>query len=78
MFLMLSTSIHYDDPAASIALALYVIDEFRIKKTRAFEIIEEVSLAVSKWRSVATQFGLTTREIERMASAFDHEELGKL
>jgi serine/threonine-protein kinase HipA len=74
---MLSTSIDYDDPTASIDLALSVIDEFRIKKARAIEIIKEVALAVSEWRSVATQFGLIKREIDRMASAFEHEDLKK-
>ena len=74
---MLSTSINYDDPSASIDLALSVIDDFRIKKVRALEIIKEVALAVSEWRSVATQFGLIKREIDRMASAFEHEELKK-
>ena len=74
---MLSTSIDYDDPTASIDLALSVIDDFRINKVRAFEIIKEVALAVSEWRSVATQFGLIKREIDRMASAFEHEELKK-
>lgn len=70
---MLSTSINYDDPTASIDLALSVIDDFRIKKARALAIIKEVALAVSEWRSVATQFGLLKREIDRMASAFEHE-----
>ncbi len=74
---MLSTSIDYDDPTASIDLALSVIDDFRIKQARALEIIQEVAIAVSQWRSVATQFGLIKREIDRMASAFEHEELKK-
>lgn len=74
---MLSTSIDYDDPTASIDLALSVIDDFRIKKARALEIIKEVTLAVNEWRSVATQFGLIKREIDRMASAFEHEDLKK-
>jgi serine/threonine-protein kinase HipA len=68
---MLSTSIDYDDSTASIDLALSVIDDFRIMKARALEIIKEVALAVSEWRSVATQYGLIKREIDRMASAFE-------
>ena len=74
---MLSTSIDYDDPTASIDLAISVIKEFRIKKTRALEIIKEVAMAVSEWRAVASQFGLTKREIDLMASAFEHEDLKK-
>ena len=53
---LLSTSIDFDDPTASVDLALSVIDDFRIKKDRATEIIKEVARAVSEWRTVATQF----------------------
>jgi serine/threonine-protein kinase HipA len=74
---MLSTSIDFDDPTASIDLALSVIDDFRIKKTRAREIIKEVALAVGEWRTVAAQFGLSQKELDRMASAFEHEDLKK-
>ncbi len=69
----LSTSINLDDPTASLDLALSVIDEFRISKLRALEIINEVTLAVNKWRGIAAQFGLSKKEIDRMASAFEHE-----
>ncbi|MCE3045210.1 type II toxin-antitoxin system HipA family toxin [Legionella sp. 16cNR16C] len=74
---MLSTSINYDDPTASIDLALSIIEDFRIKKATALKIIKEVALAVSEWRSVATRLGLIKREIDHMASAFEHEELRK-
>lgn len=69
---ILSTSINFNDAAASINLALSVIDSFRIKKPRALEIIREVELAVSAWRNVAVKFGISKKEIDRMASAFDH------
>lgn len=74
---MLSTSIDFDDPTASIDLAFSVIDDFRIKKPRANEIAKEVALAVSEWRNVAAQFGLSKKEMDRMASAFEHEDLNK-
>ncbi|MCW8452617.1 type II toxin-antitoxin system HipA family toxin [Legionella quinlivanii] len=74
---ILSTSIDYDNPLASIDLALSVIQEFRITKVRAIEIIKEVGLAVKEWRSVAAQFGLK-KEIDRMVSAFEHEDLNKI
>lgn len=73
----LSTAINFEDSTASIDLALSVIDEFRIKKTRAIEIIKEVATAVQDWRSVSTHFGLSKKEIDRMASAFEHEDLEK-
>ncbi len=74
---ILSTAIDFDDPTASIDTALSVIDEFRIKKKRAHEIIHEVSAAVSQWQKIAAQYGLSKREIERMASAFEHEDADK-
>jgi serine/threonine-protein kinase HipA len=74
----LSTSISFDDPAASVDLALSVIDDFRIKKPRALKIIQEVSGAVKEWRRVAAQFGLSKKEVDRMASAFEHEDLNKV
>lgn len=74
---ILSTAIDYDDPTASIDTALSVIQEFRIKKSRAHEIIREVSAAASQWQEVALKYGLSKREIERMSSAFKHEDARK-
>jgi serine/threonine-protein kinase HipA len=71
---ILSTAINFDDPTTSIDLALSVIDEFRVKKNRANEIIREVSAAVSQWQKIAVQYGIGKREIDRMASAFEHED----
>ncbi len=72
---MLSTSIDFDNPTASIDLALSVIKDFRISKSRAQEIIKEVVSAVCQWRNVARHFGLRKKEIDHMASAFEHEDL---
>lgn len=36
----------------------------------AFSIMEEVASAVQKWRSVASEFGISKRECDRMSSAF--------
>lgn len=74
---LLSTSIDFDDPTASIDLALSVIDDFRINKARAHEIIKEVALAVSEWRKVANYLGLKSKELELMSSAFEHKDLEK-
>lgn len=73
----LSTSIDFDDPTASIELALSVIDDFRINKKRAHEIVAEVSQAVSEWRATAAKFGIGKKEIDRMASAFEHNDMKK-
>jgi serine/threonine-protein kinase HipA len=71
---ILSTAIDFDNPSASIDTALSVIDEFRIKKNHANEIIQEVSAAVNQWQKIAVRYGLEKKEIERMASAFEHED----
>lgn len=74
---ILSTAIDFDDSTASIDTALSVIDEFRIKKTRAIEIIQEVSTAVRQWHKITARYALGKREVERMSSAFEHEDANK-
>ncbi len=48
---------------------------FELEDGKAREIAKEVGKAVSKWRDEALRHGLTKQEIDRMASAFDHEDL---
>ncbi len=74
---ILSTSISFNDSTASIDTALSVIDEFRLEKNQAYKIVKQVATAVSSWRDIAQQFGLSKKEIDRMASAFEHAELKK-
>ena len=38
-------------------------------------VAKQVGNAVSKWRDEAARHGLTQNEIDRMASAFEHEDL---
>jgi len=54
---VLSTAIDLEDTTASLAVALSVIGEFNIKPKLAQPIIQEVVLAVSQWRDVATSLG---------------------
>ena len=71
---ILTTSIDFNDNSASLEIALAVASEFRLSKAQAHKIIKEVAAAVSTWREVARSFALTKREIDRMASAFEHED----
>lgn len=72
---MLATSIAEDpDLTASLERALEVADHFGVRAVEAAAIISDVHRAVSNWREVATSFGSTAREIERMATAFEHED----
>jgi serine/threonine-protein kinase HipA len=71
---ILSTAINEDDNTASLALAMEVAEYFELDKDKARDIVAEVRKAVSKWRNEAAQQGLTPAEIDRMASAFEHED----
>lgn len=72
---VLTTAIDLDGADANLDLALSVIDEFQITEAEAHQIIREVGMAVSPWREVATRLGVSTAEQNRMASAFEHEDL---
>jgi len=74
---VLSTSIDLDDPTASIDLALETAEYYGLKPADAKHIASEVAQAVSGWREEAARLGIAAREIERMASAFAHEDLDK-
>ena len=74
---VLSTAIDMDDPTASIALALGTADYYGLKHDDAKGIARQVASAVANWRGEAAQLGLSAREIDRMASAFEHEDARK-
>lgn len=65
------------DDASSIETALAVAGRFGLKPERARTIAAEVGAAVLGWRDVAADQGLTKSQVERMASAFEHEDLAK-
>jgi serine/threonine-protein kinase HipA len=72
---ILSTAINEDDNTASLALALEVAGYFELDDRQARDIAKQVGNAVSKWRDEAARHGLSKTEIDRMASAFEHEDL---
>ena len=72
---ILATAINEDDNTASLTLALEVAEYFDLDEGKAREIAKQVGKAVSKWRDEAARHGLTKNEIDRMASAFEHEDL---
>ena len=72
---ILSTAINENDNTASITLALEVAGYFGLDAHKAREIAKQVGKAASKWRNEASGYGLNKREIERMSSAFEHEDL---
>lgn len=74
---ILTTAIDEADGTASLDLAYQVAEHFGLKQDKAKAIAKEVGSAVQGWRETAKARGLSANEIERMASAFEHDELNK-
>ena len=72
---VLSTSIDADDPTASLDLALETVEFYRLGLNDARAITKEVARAIAQWRAVARGLGAVRRDIDRMASAFEHADL---
>jgi serine/threonine-protein kinase HipA len=63
------------DQDASLDTALGVASYFRLDKAEASAIAKNVGDVVATWRDVAAHHGLTANQIDRMASAFEHDDL---
>jgi serine/threonine-protein kinase HipA len=74
---ILTTAINYDECSASIELALSVCAEFGLKIEQARSIAKEIAIAVSCWREVAACYGIKKIEINKIDSAFEHDDLKK-
>ena len=71
----LSTTIGLDDPSASIELAYEVCEYFGISLNQARETANKIGHVVATWRNEARRFGLSKQEMDRMATAFEHEDI---
>jgi serine/threonine-protein kinase HipA len=74
---ILTTAINEADGTASLDLAYEVAPHFGVKPDKAKSIVRDVGQAVARWRETATATGLTGKEIDRIASAFEHEDFRK-
>ncbi|MGH2604027.1 MAG: type II toxin-antitoxin system HipA family toxin, partial [Dehalococcoidia bacterium] len=72
---VLTTAIDLEDGTASLSRAMAVADYFELDAKTAGQIAGEVGQAVATWRAEGARLGLMTSEIDRMASAFEHEDL---
>lgn len=58
---------------------LHLLEEaagyFALSLSKARAIIKEVATATAHWREVARETGAKRAKIERMASAFEHDDL---
>jgi serine/threonine-protein kinase HipA len=65
------------DDTSSIDTVVSVSEYFGVKSLQANQIVAEVAAAVLGWREVAAANGLTAAQVDRMASAFEHEDILK-
>jgi serine/threonine-protein kinase HipA len=72
---ILSTAISEEDNSASLQLAMDNAGYFDLDASKARAIALEVGKAVSTWRNEAARHDMTKREVDRMASAFEHKDL---
>jgi len=72
---ILTTNIDLDEGTCSIGLLESASGFFGLTLQQARMIIKQVADATSTWRIVAKALGVSGSEIERMASAFEHDEL---
>ena len=72
---ILATAINEDDATASLALAMEVAGYFELDAENARKIAAQVGKVVSTWRDEASRHGLGKTEIDRMGTAFEHEDL---
>lgn len=74
---ILSTAIDLIDPSASLDIAVSVAHYFDLDNLQAKKILKEVGSATALWREDAAKLKIKKTEIDRMASAFEHEDLRK-
>lgn len=61
-------------PEATVEALMSVIAYFRLPLKRAKEILREVERAVAGWREAGRALGMSTRDLENFADAFEHAE----
>jgi serine/threonine-protein kinase HipA len=63
-------SINENLPVPDVALALETAPFYRVSKTRARQVVDEVAEAVGSWRRLAAEIHFPDHEVELMAQAF--------
>ncbi|MER9963322.1 type II toxin-antitoxin system HipA family toxin [Mesorhizobium sp. M0045] len=72
---VLTTNIDLDEGTCSLDLLETAAGFFALTLPQARTIIKEVAVVTSTWRDVAKAVGARPAEINRMASAFEHDDL---
>ncbi len=72
---VLTTAITLDDGTASLKLAYEVASYFGLTAKEARALARGVGKGVSSWRKETARLGLSKTEMDRMASAFERDDL---
>jgi serine/threonine-protein kinase HipA len=67
-------AIDEEDPSAPLERVLSIAGSFNVKEKRARAIAREVAGVTRRWRRFASDCGLSQRQLDRMASAFEHDD----
>jgi serine/threonine-protein kinase HipA len=70
----LTTNIDLDEGTCSLDLLEEAAEYFSFGLAQARTVIKEVATATATWREVAKNAGAKSSEINRMASAFEHDD----
>lgn len=74
---VLTTNINLEEGTCSLELLEEVAGFFALSLSQARTIIKEIATVTATWRDTAKEVGARSAEINRMASAFEHEDLKK-
>lgn len=72
---ILSTNITLEEATCDLDLVLSSAEYFSLALKDAKRIVSEVAQATRKWREVAAAAGASHTEVQRMSSAFEHDDL---
>ena len=72
---VLTTNIDLDEGTCSLELLEAASEFFALTLAQARSVIGEVATVTKTWRDTAREVGARAAEIDRMASAFEHDEL---
>jgi serine/threonine-protein kinase HipA len=72
---VLTTNINLDEGTCSLDLLEAAAEYFALTLAQARVIIKEVATVTATWRDTAKKAGARTAEVNRMASAFEHDDL---
>ena len=74
---VLSTNIDLDEATCSIDLLESASEYFALTLAQARSVIKEVATVTATWHDTARAVGAPASEIDRMASAFEHDDLNR-